>query len=102
MKSKIQNLVIEVDGGVAVVRYRKRNVQAGLKQQQLLAGIGKVVKNPRAIKGIEVSIKEATFSTTRQVVAVVNTLAWQLGVKVNGHRQLRAIYSGQPNITKPQ
>lgn len=96
---RMQNLMIEVDNGVAVVRCRGCRARVELKNQSLLWGIAKLVQDPPMIKGIEVRITKATFSATRQVVAVVNTLAWQLGVHVNGKKQIRAEYSGAPNIT---
>lgn len=55
--------------------------------------------SPSAIKCLEFTAKEATFSSVRKFIASANVLAWQLGVRVNGKRQARAEYEGKPNIT---
>lgn len=105
MKSQIPNskLVIEVQGRRAVVKWDERRVMVKLEEQPLLSAIAKLVKEPWKVSGIVATIsKDATFSTTRQVVAVVNTMAWQLRVKINGEKQMNARYSGKPNITKPR
>ncbi len=94
-------LVIEVEDKQAVVLYGHKRAKVQLRKKPLLAGIAKVVGRSSEIQGLEVEIKNATFSTTRQVVAQINTLAWGLGLKVNGQRQLQAKYSGEPNITTP-
>ena len=103
-KFQIRNsqLVIDVQEKNALVQCGAQQAVFDLYKKPLLRGIAKVVANPRQIKAITVRLHNATFSTTRQITAVVNTLAWQLGVKVNGQRQMKATYSGEPNITKPR
>lgn len=95
-------LYITIQGRGGVVQYDGKEENVWLDKKPFLAGVARVAVDPRRIKAIEVRMGSATFSTTRQIVAVVNTLAWQLGVKVNGKRQIKAAYSGQPHITKPQ
>ena len=99
LKLKIEKLLISVESEQAFIRQGQRKTQLQLRQQPLLAGIEKVVKDLRGIKAIEVKIRGATFSGTRQVIATVNTLAWALGIKVNGKKQMSAKYSAEPNIT---
>mgnify|MGYP001577401819 CR=1 FL=1 len=104
MKSQIRNskLVIDVQEKSAMMQCGEQQAVFDLHKKPLLRGIAKVVANPRQITAIAVRLHNATFSTTRQIVVIVNTLAWQLGVKVNGQRQMKATYSGEPNITKPR
>ena len=95
-------LDVVVDGYSATVSCGRRKNTMQLKKQPLLLGIIRAMRNTRTIKGIEVRIINSTFSTTRQVVATVNTLAWVWGVKVNGKRQISARYDHAPNITMPK
>lgn len=97
---RIKNfLKIEADGAYAVVEHGGRKARVLLRVRPLLRGVERVVHDPRQIEAIAVRLQEVTFSTARMVTAVVNTLAWQLGVKVNGKRRMPAQYSREPNIT---
>ncbi|MBI4135108.1 hypothetical protein HY477_00005 [Candidatus Uhrbacteria bacterium] len=91
---------IGVDGEMAFIRYGQQQIKLALREKSLVWGIAELVDSARRIKGIAVKIENATFSTTRQVVTAVNTLAWVLGIKVSGKNQLTPKYSGKPNITR--
>lgn len=92
-------LHVSVSGKQAQVRYGLREHTFALDREPVLSAISKLVEDRFALAAIEVELVEASFSTVRQVVAVVNTLAWTLGVTVNGKHQLIARYNRKPNIT---
>ena len=94
-----RTLFVKVHGREGEVRYGGKKVKVGLSKNPLLWAIGKVVRDVREVQTIKVDIQSATFSGTRQVIATVNTLAWVLGIKVNGKKQMSAKYSAEPNIT---
>ena len=94
-------LLIEIYGREGVVVFGKKKATVALNRQPILAVISELVPRLKEIGAIALQIKGATFSGTRQVMATVNTLAWVLGVKVNGKKQMRAKYSGEPNVAKP-
>lgn len=95
----ISKLVINVQGRTAIIQFSGKNVAINLCENSLLRGIDKVARDMKQISGIQVFMHDVSFSVTRQVVALVNTLAWQLGIKVNGKKQINAEYSKEPNIT---
>lgn len=96
---KDDQLSILVKERGAILRFGNKEMRMDLCKKPLLDGIDKIVSDLSKIKNIKVKMKQATFSVTRQVVATVNTLAWQLGVKVNGEKQIKAVYDKEPNIT---
>ena len=95
-------LSIIIKGREGMVRFGKKEVKIWLDKKPLLASIGRVIKDLSRVQAIQVDMHEATFSGTRQVVSMVNTLAWALGVKVNGKKQMTAKYSAEPHITMPK
>ncbi len=96
---KNEDLLIIVQGRAVLVRYGEKEARGGLDKKPLLWSIGRVVRDVREVRAITVDMQSATFSGTRQVIATVNTLAWVLGIKVNGKKQLSAKYDREPNIT---
>ncbi len=99
MKNK--DLLIIVQGRTVCVRYGEKKARGGLDKKPLLWSIGKVVRDVCEVQAIKVEMHGATFSGTRQVIATVNTIAWALGIKVNGKKQMSAKYDREPNITMP-
>ena len=95
---KKDKLYINVDVQEAVVQCGRKQAAVRLDKKPLLWAISKIAPKPRAIQSISVNVREATFSGTRQVIATVNALAWGLGIKTNGKRQMSAKYSGEPHI----
>ena len=98
----LRTISLKIHGREGEVRYDGKMEKVWLDKKPLLWSIGKVVADMRKVHGIKVELKEATFSGTRQVIATVNTLAWVLGIKVNGKKQMSAKYDREPNITMPQ
>lgn len=96
------NLMMRIQGREGEVRYGERKEKVRLDKKPILWSIGRVVSDISKVKAMQVEMQGATFSGTRQVIATVNTLAWALGIKVNGKKQLKATYSAEPNITKPK
>ena len=82
-----------------MVRFGEKETTIELGKKPILVTIGRVVKNISKVRAIKVEMQGATFSGTRQVIATVNTLAWVLGIKVNGKKQMSAKYDKEPNIT---
>ena len=95
-------LLIKIKGREGVVVFGKKKAVVALDKQALLSAISRVVGNVAEIKEIHVEISEASFSGTRQVIATVNAMAWALGIKVNGARQMKAAYYAEPHITMPR
>jgi len=95
-------LYITIQSREAVVQYGKKKVKAGLDKKSLISVIEKVVRDIRGVQDIIFRMEGMTFSGTRQVIVTVNTIAWALGIKVNGKKQLSAKYSAEPNITMPK
>ena len=98
-KDMKEMLLITIIGREGVVVFGKKKVAVALGKKSLLSTISRVVRNVVEIQAIRVEISEASFSGTRQVIATVNALAWALGVRVNGTRQMKATYYAEPNIT---
>ena len=96
------HLTVRVHGRDALLLWGCAQVQVRLDNEPLLCGISKLIRDVRKIASIFVRLTDVPFSTTRQVFAAINTIAWARGLKVNGKKQLRATYSGKPNITKPR
>lgn len=96
---KSNDLIINVEGKDALVEFGNKKARIFLYKKPLLRGIDKVARDVKQVSAIQVSMRDASFSITRQVVAMVNTLAWVLKIKVNGKKQIKAEYSKEPNIT---
>lgn len=94
-------LYISVQGRVGEVKYGGKKETIGFDRRPLLWSIGRVLKDSSKPKSIMLKQEGMTFSGVRQVVATLNTLAWVLGITINGKKQLKAEYSAEPNITKP-
>lgn len=94
-------LYISISGREGEVKYGGKKAKVALDKKPLLWSIERVARDVREVRAIRVEMQGATFSGTRQVIATVNTLAWALGIKVNGKKQMSAKYSAEPNITKP-
>ncbi|MDO8505214.1 MAG: hypothetical protein Q7S48_01375 [bacterium] len=92
-------LCITVQGRVGEVEYEGKKEKVELDKKPILWSIGRVVRDISQVKGITLAMEGTTFSGVRQIVATVNTIVWVLGVKVNGKKQLKALYSAEPNIT---
>jgi len=62
------------------------------KDQELLTLIDKIMKDGKKtfkdIKEIKVNIGPGSFTGIRVGVSVANALAWSLGIKVNGKKQV--------------
>ena len=95
-------LYITVQGCASEVRYGKKKEKIQLGKKPILWSIGRVVADMRRVQAIRVEMQGTTFSGTRQVIATVNTIAWALGIKVNGKKQMSAEYDREPNITMPK
>ena len=95
-------LYINVQGKAGEVEYGGKKETIGFDKQPLLWSIGRVIKDFSKLNGVILKQEGMTFSGVRQVVVTLNTLAWILGITINGKKQLKATYSGEPNITKPK
>lgn len=97
MKNKLLN--ISISNKDAVAEFRGKSLNGNLYNSSILEIIDKVVGDINKVSGIKVEFANAPFSITRQVVTTVNTIAWALGIKVNGKKRIKAEYDREPNIT---
>ncbi|GEM_PF-6655765 len=98
----LHTLSVKIEGREGEVRYGKKKEKIWLDKKPILWSIGRVVRDMREVRAIKVDMQGTTFSGTRQVIATVNTIAWALGIKVNGKKQMSAEYDREPNITIPK
>ncbi len=75
------------------------------REQNILVIINEVLKKNKLslkdISTIEVNPGPGSFTGTRVGVAIANTLAFALGIKVNGHRPpIEPVYTEPPHITQ--
>ncbi|KKU13542.1 MAG: hypothetical protein UX17_C0014G0003 [Parcubacteria group bacterium GW2011_GWC2_45_7] len=95
-------LQIVIKNKRALLKSGVKKIEFNLDEKPLLWGIAKMLRRLRDLQGLSVDMEETSFSGTREAVAVVNTIAWALKIKVNGQAQLRPTYQREPNITKPK
>jgi len=66
------------------------------RSQEVLSVIAEALKRKKAkledIKEIKIKTGPGSFTGLRVGVTVANTLAWVLGIKVNGKKQVMPIY----------
>ncbi len=66
------------------------------RSQEVLSVVAEVLKRKKAkledIKEIKIKTGPGSFTGLRVGVTVANTLAWVLGIKVNGKKQVIPIY----------
>jgi tRNA threonylcarbamoyladenosine biosynthesis protein TsaB len=82
--------IISLDGVKLVKKYKNP------RQQEVLNLIEKALKKKKArledIKAIKVNKGPGSFTGTRVGVAIANALAFCLGIKVNGKKQVLPVY----------
>ena len=95
-------LSVSVEGDTARLAFGKKSVELPAKGRGMLVAVAALVKQPQAISSLHVEVKNTSFSTTRQLLTMLNVLAAQLGITVNGKKQLSPQYDREPNITMPK
>lgn len=123
-------LVVSLFDKIATVRLSYSRREKQVECRSLLSSIDAFLKKekrrPEDITGIVAILGEAPFTSLRQVVAALNTLAFALGIKIIAvpttagdidkpivrglkllvkqkvGRFIKPIYSRPPNITKPK